>query len=143
MTEKEEPRVSKEILFSRFLSGIIDLVLPLLTGFAFTIVASLLLGFDLFVPSSMKWIGLFALSFFLFNSFFFFLSSGRTPGMFVTDLELVGENEEEITVSSILLRVFFFLPSVLTVVGLGWAIFDPLCRCLHDLLSGTRIEPAR
>jgi uncharacterized RDD family membrane protein YckC len=141
--EEERQRISKEILFSRFLSGIVDLVLPVLLGFAFTIVASFLLGFDLFSPSSMKWIGLFALSFFYFNSLFFFLTSGQTPGMVVTDLRLVGEHEKEaITTSAILLRVMLFLPSALTVVGLGWAIFDPLCRCLHDLVSRTRIEPA-
>jgi uncharacterized RDD family membrane protein YckC len=141
--EEEEQRISKEILFSRFLSGIVDLVLPMLMGFAFTIVASFLLDFDLFAPSSMKWIGLFALSFFFFNSLFFFLTSGQTPGMVVTDLQLVGEHKtDDITLTAILLRVMFFLPSALTVVGLGWAIFDPLCRCLHDLVSGTRIEPA-
>jgi len=138
----EEERVPKEILFSRFLSGIVDLVLPLLTGFVFTIVASFLLGFDLFSQSSLKWIGLLSLSFFFFNSLFFFLTSGQTPGMVVTDLQLIGEDGREVTTFSILLRVAFFLPSALTVVGLGWALFDPLCRCLHDLVSRTKIEPA-
>ncbi|MGW8179427.1 MAG: RDD family protein, partial [bacterium] len=140
---EDKRKIPKEILFSRFLSGIVDLVLPLLIGLVFTIVASFLLGFDLLSPASMKWIGLLALSFFFFNSLFFFLTSGQTPGMLVTDLRLVGEHEEEdITTSSILLRVLFFLPSALTVVGLAWAIFDPLCRCFHDLVSRTRIEPA-
>ena len=142
VVEEEEPKVSKEILFSRFLSGIVDLVLPLLMGFTFTIVASFLLGFDLLTPSSIKWIGLFALSFFFFNSVFFFMTSGQTPGMIVTDLRLVRENEDdEVSVGAILLRVLLFLPSALTVIGLAWAIFDPMCRCLHDLLSRTRIEP--
>jgi uncharacterized RDD family membrane protein YckC len=138
----EEERIPKEILFSRFLSGIVDLVLPLLMGFVFTIIASFLLGFDLFSQSSLKWIGLLALSFFFFNSLFFFLTSGQTPGMVATDLQLIGEDRREVTTASILLRVVFFLPSALTVIGLGWALFDPLCRCLHDLVSRTRIEPA-
>lgn len=142
LIEEEEPRMSKEILFSRFLSGIVDLVLPLLIGFAFTIVASFLLGFDLLSPLSMKWIGLFALSFFLFNSLFFLMTSGQTPGMTVTDLRLVDENGvQEVSQGAILLRVLLFLPSVITVIGLAWALFDPWCRCLHDLLSHTRIEP--
>jgi len=141
--EVTEETIPKEILFSRFLSGIVDLVLPTLMGFVFTIAASLLLGFDLFSAGSMKWIGLLALSFFFFNSLFFFLVSGQTPGMFVTDLRLVGEYEkDQIPTSAILLRVLLFLPSVLTVVGLLWSIFDPFCRCLHDLVSRTRIEPA-
>jgi uncharacterized RDD family membrane protein YckC len=141
--EEGAPRVSREILFSRFLSGIVDLVLPLLTGFAFTIVASFLIGFDLLSPSSIQWIGLFSLSFFLFNSLFFFMTSGQTPGMVVTDLRLVSEKtNQEVSPTDILLRVLVFLPSALTVIGLGWAIFDPMCRCLHDLVSRTRIEPS-
>jgi uncharacterized RDD family membrane protein YckC len=141
--EVTEETIPKEILFSRFLSGIVDLVLPTLMGFVFTIAASLLLGFDLFSAGSMKWIGLFALSFFFFNSLFFFLVSGQTPGMFVTDLRLVGDYEkDQVPTSAILLRVLLFLPSVLTVVGLLWSLFDPFCRCLHDLVSRTRIEPA-
>jgi uncharacterized RDD family membrane protein YckC len=139
----EEDKVPKEVLFSRFLAGIVDLVLPLLMGLTFTLVASFLLGFDLFSPATLKWIGLLALSFFFFNSIFFFLTSGQTPGMVVTDLHLVADQEErELTVGAILLRVALFLPSAATVIGLGWALFDPLCRCLHDLGSRTRVEPA-
>jgi len=141
--EEDRRRISREVLFSRFLSGIVDIFLPAFLGLAFTVVASLLLGFDLFAPASMKWIGLLAVSFFFFNSLFFLLSSGQTLGMVMTDLRLVSEEEgTSISVTAVVLRVLFFIPSVVTVIGLAWAIFDPLCRCLHDLFSRTRIEPA-
>ena len=140
----EEPRMSREVLFSRFLSGIVDLFFPVFLGTAFTIVASLLLDLDLFYAGSVKWIALFSFSFFLFNSLFFLLTSGQTLGMIATDLHLVGESEEEgLTPTAVLLRVLFFIPSVVTVIGLAWAIFDPLCRCFHDLVSRTRVVPGR
>ena len=143
-TVVEEPRMSREVLFSRFLSGIVDLFFPVFLGTAFTVVASLLLNLDLFYASSVKWIALFSFSFFLFNSLFFLLTSGQTLGMIATNLHLVGESEEEgLTPTAVLLRVLFFIPSVITVIGLAWAIFDPLCRCFHDLVSRTRVVPGR
>ena len=140
----EEPRISKEVILSRFLSGIVDLFFPVFLGTAFTVVASLFLDLDLFYAGSVRWIALLAFCFFIFNSLFFFMTSGQTLGMMATDLHLVSENEdEEVTTTSVLLRVLFFIPSVLTVIGLAWAIYDPLCRCLHDLVSRTRIIPGR
>ncbi len=135
-------QLSREILFSRFLAGIIDLTLPLVLALIFTFSASWVLAFDLFEAHSLTLILAFSVTFFLFNSMFFLLSSGRTPGMYFTDLELRNaDGTRQVTASLILLRVLFFAPAVLSVLGLVWAVFDPSRRCLHDHLSGTQVMP--
>lgn len=135
----EPPRVSREILFSRFLAGIIDLLVPVLIGLLFTFVASWVLNFDFFGATSLRLAVVFSLSFYFFNSFFFLLTARQTPGMFLTDLELSDEESEEIPFGSICLRICLFLPVAATLVGLLWGFFDPGCRCLHDRLSQTRV----
>jgi uncharacterized RDD family membrane protein YckC len=139
--DTEELLISREILFSRFLSGIIDLFIPLFLAFVFAFAASRLLDFRVFSTESLEWIALFSAGFFFFNSIFFLSLASQTPGMFVTELRLVGEDQrEELSLTAILIRVILFLPSAVTIVGLCWAVFDPRCRCFHDLLSRTRIE---
>jgi uncharacterized RDD family membrane protein YckC len=139
--DTEKLLISREILFSRFLAGIIDLLFPVMLALVFALAAARLLDLRVFSVDSIGWIALFSLGFFFFNSIFFLSLSGQTPGMFLTDLRLVGEDDpEDLSLTSILLRVVFFLPSAITIIGLCWAVFDPLCRCLHDLLSRTRIE---
>ena len=61
--------------------------------------------------------------------------------MYLTDLRLIGEDSKEVRIVSLFVRIAFFLPVVVTVLGLLLAIFDPWCRCLHDRLSSTRIVP--
>lgn len=141
---RPQPQLSREILFSRFLAGIIDLTLPLALALVFTLAASRALGFDLFEGPTLRLILAFSATFFFFNSMFFLLSSGRTPGMHFTDLELRNlDGTRQVTPSLVLLRVLFFAPTVLSIFGLVWAIFDPSRRCLHDHLSGTQITPVR
>ena len=140
--DERQDRVSREIILSRLLAGIIDLSLPLLLATLFTLTASTILNFDLLSSSSIQGGATFSLCFYFLNSFFFLTLSGQTPGMYLTDLRLVGEDSMEFTARSLFLRITLFLPVSATVIGLLWGIFDPWCRCLHDRLSGTRVIPA-
>lgn len=138
--QDESVSVSKEILFSRFLAGMIDLAIPALTGFGFTALASLILHFELFTADSLLWAGFVSLAFFLFNSLFFLSTCGQTPGMYLTELQLIREGDDADAITPVLLRIVLFLPSVVSIAGLVPALFDPLARCVHDILSGTRVE---
>jgi uncharacterized RDD family membrane protein YckC len=136
------PRVAREILFSRFLAGVVDLTFPLALGVAFSLVAAWRIGFDFFSPDSIQSAALLSLGFYLFNSSFFLLLAGQTPGMYVAQLALVSdEGSRDVPVASTVLRVLLFIPSALSVIGLLWGAVDGRCRCLHDVLSGTRIAP--
>lgn len=134
----DRPAPSREILLSRFLAGIIDVTVPLALGMSFALVAAWRIDFDFFAYSSLRMALLFSLGFYFFNSIFFLLLSGQTPGMYAAQLSLADpEGRDDVLVSSILLRVVLFLPSCLSIVGLVWSIFDPERRCLHDILSGS------
>lgn len=131
--------VSKEILFSRVLAGMLDLLLPLATGVLFVFAACWFLSLDFFSPSATySWL-LLSLGFYFFNSLYFFWTAGRTPGMSAADLQLSGEDSEEPPFISVVIRIVLFLPVVATVVGLILALFDSECRTLHDRLSGTKV----
>jgi len=136
-----ENGLSHEVLFSRMLAGIIDLFLPVLIAVVFSFSAAKILNFDFFSANSLHLGILVALSFFFLNSFFFLILSGQTPGMYLTDLRLVGEESETVPFQSLVIRICLFLPVVATVVGLLWSIFDPWCRGAHDRVSGTRVIP--
>ncbi len=140
LPEREAKRaVSKEILFSRVLAGMLDLILPLATAVLFVFAASWFLGLDFFSSSATySWL-LLALGFYLFGSLYFFWTAGRTPGMSATDLQLSGEDSEEPPFISVVIRIVLFLPVVATVVGLILALFDSECRTLHDRLSRTKV----
>lgn len=136
-----KPAVSKEILFSRVLSGILDLLLPVATAVLFVFAACWFLGLDFFSSSATySWLAL-ALGFYLFNSLYFFWTAGRTPGMSATDLQLSGEESEEPPFAAVVIRILLFLPVVATLVGLVLALFDAECRTLHDRLSKTKVIP--
>ncbi len=138
--EPTQAPVSREILLSRFLAGIIDVTVPLALGMSFALVAAWKIGFDFFAYGSLRMALLFSLGFYLFNSLFFLLLSGQTPGMYAAQLSLIGaERKDDVPATSVLLRVILFLPSCLTVVGLLWSIFDSERRCLHDILSGSLV----
>lgn len=136
-----EVGVSPEVIFSRLLAGMIDLALPFLIAFVFTLSASFILDSELIASSSLHLGLLLSCCFFFFNSFFFLILSGQTPGMYLTDLQLVGENTKEVPFLSLVLRILLLLPVVATMVGLLWGVADPWCRCVHDRISKTRIVP--
>jgi uncharacterized RDD family membrane protein YckC len=136
-------RVSKEILFSRFLSGIIDLSFPVVLGFSFVLAASRLVDFDFFMANSLEWAAVFSLVLYCVGSSFFLLALGQTPGMILTELRLVSDKEgRAVSERQIFLRVALFLPVAATLFGLLWSLFDSRCRTLHDRFTGTRVEPA-
>jgi len=131
--------VSKEVLFSRILSGILDLLLPIGIAVLFVFTACWFIGLDFFSYSATySWL-LLALGFFFFNSLYFFWTAGRTPGMSATDLRLAGQDSEDPPFASVVLRILLFLPVTATLIGLVLALFDPECRALHDRLSGTKV----
>ncbi|MEE2839468.1 MAG: RDD family protein [Acidobacteriota bacterium] len=139
--ESTEIGISNEVILSRLLAGMIDLVFPFLIALIFTLSASYILNFELISTSSVRLGVLFSICFFFLNSFFFLILSGQTPGMYLTDLQLVGEDSKEVSFPALMLRVFLFLPLAVTVLGLFWCVGDPWCRCAHDRISRTRIIP--
>lgn len=139
----QEIPVSREILFSRLLTGIVDILIPVLLGALFTFTASQMLRFHFFSTNSIWFGASFATGFYFLNSLFFLILTGQTPGMYLTYLRLVGEKSEEVAIFSLLVRTICFLPVAVTVLGLVAAIFDPWRRCLHDRISGTRVIPTK
>ena len=140
MSDDSADEVDREVLFSRFLCGIIDLSLPVLTGFLFTVGGAWILDFDYFLSAALEWAAAFSLFFFFFNSLFFLTLMGQTPGMYVTELRLVSDSGQAPSLRQLVLRVLLFLPSVLSLAGLAWALLDPSCRTAHDRFSSTRVE---
>lgn len=141
VSEPSATDVDREILFSRVLCGSIDISLPILIGFLFTIAGSWILNFDYFLSAALEWAAAFSLFFFFFNSFFFLLLMGQTPGMYFTELRLVAEDgEAPATLRQVTSRILLFVPSAVSMIGLAWSLKDPHCRTAHDLWSGTRVE---
>jgi uncharacterized RDD family membrane protein YckC len=139
--EEDANRISAEVLFSRVLAGIIDLLLPVLQSFLFTVTGSRVLGFELFSASALSWIAYLFVGFYLLNSLFFLLLVGMTPGMYLTEIRLRGSDSDEYSAAAVVVRVLLYLPVLITVVGLLTALVDNRRRCLHDLVSGTQIVP--
>jgi len=137
--EDRKDSVSKEILFSRVLAGILDLLLPIGIAVLFVFSACWFLNLDFFSSSATYFWLFLALGFYFFNSLYFFWTAGRTPGMSVTDLQLSGQDSEEPPFISVVIRIVLFLPVVASVIGLILALFDSECRALHDRLSRTKI----
>lgn len=130
----------REILLSRILAAILDLLLAGLIGFSFCLLASRALSLDFFSLQSFRLGGVCTAGIYLFTSFFFLLGAGQTPGMYFTRLRLVSEKQQEsIPVWAVALWILLFPPVTLTLVGLLWGLIDPWRRCIHDRLSGTRV----
>jgi uncharacterized RDD family membrane protein YckC len=62
---------------------------------------------------------------------------GRSPGMMVTGLRLVTEDQRKISLPAALLRYIVFIPSALLVVGLLWPIWDSRKQGWHDKAAHT------
>lgn len=144
LAELAPKRVTRDILSSRLLAGVIDIIGPALMSAIFTMVAAWILNFELFSALTLKWWLVMWAALFYLNSVFFLVSCGQTPGMFHTELVLknVEKASEEVPLAKVLVRVVFFVPIALTVAGLVWAVFDPNCRTLVDHLSGTDVARA-
>ncbi len=141
-SERFEERVFPEILFSRMLSGLIDVVTALLAGGISVLLVSLATGTSTVSAMPLKETLMIAGVFFLFSSTFLLYLSGQTLGMLATELSLVGEGRKQPGLSDIVLRVVSFLAVTGTLAGLLWALFDRRQLCWHDHLSKTRVIPA-
>lgn len=143
--EKPQPAVNvtslpREILLSRILASILDLSLAGLIGFSFCFLASWVSGLDFFALESFRLGVVCTAGFYVFNSFFFLLGAGQTPGMYCTRLGLVGEKQQEsIPAWAVALWILLYPLVTVTLVGLLWGLLDPWRRCIHDRVSGTRV----
>lgn len=130
--------VPAEILFSRFLSGIIDLTIPAVVAILLGLLATRYTDTDVFAGSTWTWMLILAVTLHLFTSFFFLNLVSQTPGMYAAQLKLVAwPDSDDIPAANIGLRVLLFPMVLVTVVGLASALFDKRRRCLHDLVSRT------
>ena len=140
----EEEEVSKEIIVSRLLSGTIDMVIAVITAAGFMEIIAWKLSLNFFEVGVLKWIGILAVFFYVLNCLYFLTLTHRTPGMLVTDLKLhPGKGRNTLSFLPVLVRTLAFFPSALCVTGLVWSLFDYQARCLHDIISGTRVVSAR
>ncbi len=140
----EEEEVSKEIIVSRMLSGTVDMVIAVITAAGFMEIAAWKLSLNFFDVGLLKWIGLLAVLFYTLNCLYFLTLTRRTPGMLLTDLKLVpGKGRKNLSFLPVLIRTLAFFPSALCVTGLVWSFFDYQARCLHDIVSGTRVISSR
>lgn len=133
---------NKLILLSRTLSGMIDLLAVFLCTVAFVVAEDVFSGIEIFDQLSfVNAAAVFVTTYFLY-SLFFLGSANQTIGMMITHLRLVAETGNRPSFGHILSRCVLFVLSVAALgVGLLWGCFDAESRCLHDHLSGTRVEP--
>ena len=139
--ERIEKTVFPEILLSRMLSGLIDVVTAVVAGGSTVLVASLATGAGVMSETLLRDTLMTAGVFFLFSSTFLLYLSGQTLGMLATELSLVAEAQKRPRLSDIVLRVLSFLAVMASLAGLLWALFDRRQLCWHDHLSKTRVVP--
>jgi uncharacterized RDD family membrane protein YckC len=130
-----------EILFSRLLTGLIDLALASLLGSSLVLIATSFLSGNLFSTETAIACAIASGALSLFSSFFLLYLCGQTPGMLATDLRLVGIQDNHPPLLDIAVRVLLFPIVAVTLVGLLWAVFDEKQRCWHDHASRTKIAP--
>ncbi len=135
-----EPHDAKLILLSRTLAGLVDLIIIIICAGLMIVTVDILEGIDTFDTVSKVHYGLLFLVMYFVYSVFFLGMAGQTIGMMLTDLRLTGASIRRPDVSQILVRCCAFLFG-LAFAGLGlvWGCFDRQARCLHDLLSRTRV----
>jgi uncharacterized RDD family membrane protein YckC len=144
MDSDSEEDISKEIVVSRLLGGTVDLIMALVISAGFMEIVVWKLSLNFFEIRTLQWTGILALVFFLFNSLYFLTSIQRTPGMILAELKLKrSRGGGEPSFLPVLVRTLAFFPSALSVTGLVWAFFDHQARCLHDIISGTKVVSTR
>ncbi|GAB4241036.1 MAG: hypothetical protein Kow00109_16240 [Acidobacteriota bacterium] len=133
-----------EILFSRFLAGIIDVTLPAAGAVLLGLLAAWKTGIDVFAGGAWGWMLVLIGALYVLTSFLFLTLERQTPGLRAAELEVVHQDgSDEIAASNLLTRVLVFPLSVASIGGLACALFDRRRRCLHDILSRTLVVPAR
>jgi uncharacterized RDD family membrane protein YckC len=133
-------REDKLILLSRTLSGLIDLIIVMICTGAFIFAADYFSGIVSMDNFSLVLFSLvFLLNYFVY-SLFFLAASNQTIGMMITELRVVGMDENRPSVRRILQRCCGYLVSFFCLgIGLLLGLFDRESRCFHDRISGTHI----
>ncbi len=130
----------KLILLSRTLSGLVDIIVVLLCTGAIIIAADFFSGINMLDSVSLIIYSILLLLTYFLYSIFFLSISYQTIGMMMTDLRMVDPDQKRPLVRQLWGRCFGYLISLLGLgIGLLWGLFDRENRCLHDLLSNTRI----
>lgn len=94
-------------------------------------------GFGRALPGPLLAIHLLALLGFYFH--WFWSRSGQTLAMRTWKIRLTAADGSVPSRGQLLLRFVLAGPSILTVAGLLWAVFDRDRQFMHDRLAGTRI----
>ncbi len=139
--EEDFASIPREVIISRVLAGLVDLLIPVVLGLVFVFSATWFTGLDFFSAAATRWWVIFSVILFVQGSIFFLWASGQTPGMYLTELRVIDARNREPGMLTTVVRVLLFLVSLVTVVGLLLAVFDPQCRALHDRLTGTKVIP--
>ncbi len=132
-------REEKLILLTRTLSGLVDLIIVILSGSALILAVDVLIGIEVFdAVSIVHYSTLLLMTYFLY-SLFFLGTGGQTVGMMLTDLRVVGVASPRPSPGQILVRsIAYVLGSAALGIGLIWGCFDRQSRCLHDRFSHTK-----
>jgi uncharacterized RDD family membrane protein YckC len=134
-------RESKLILVSRTLSGLVDMIIVGACTAGFVIAADTFSGIEVLDPTSLISYGVLLAAVYLVYSLFFLTTSNQTIGMMITDLRLLDSSRARPAALSVFARTLFYPSAVLFLgIGLLWGFFDRRARCIHDILSGTRIS---
>jgi uncharacterized RDD family membrane protein YckC len=129
----------RKILLSRTLSGLVDLIIMMLSTGTLIIAAHFVLGMHLSDSGSLThWSVLFVLVYFMYSLLFIGFSN-QTIGMMITNLKVVvPEDRKPPQIVRILVRCCGYLVSLFCLgIGLLWALFDPQYQCFHDRLTNT------
>jgi uncharacterized RDD family membrane protein YckC len=131
----------KLILLSRTLSGLVDLIVVVLCTGVLIIAADHFSGIiALDYLSVILFFAVFLMVFFLY-SLFFLSATNQTIGMMITDLRVVGAEENRPSIRQLIGRCCAYLVSFLCAgIGLLLGLFDRESLCFHDRISGTRVE---
>ena len=128
------------ILLSRTLSGLVDLVLIFLFTSVCILAADSVSGVEILDAAGATNFALLMVVVFFVYSIFFLKTANQTIGMMITNLRLLGTDNERPTGRQILIRSSVFLVSLLGLgIGLIIGCFDKRSACLHDRLSNTRV----
>jgi uncharacterized RDD family membrane protein YckC len=139
-TELPSDDEGKLILLSRTLSGLVDLIIVLLSSGICIIAADFFSGIIALDTVSYLIFSVLLLLIYFSYSLFFLSASNQTVGMMITDLHVIDAEGKRPSISQLLRRCFGHLASVL-VLGLGllWSLFDRESQCFHDRISDTRV----
>ncbi len=136
-----EVPVDRLILLSRTFSGLVDLLVVIISASAIIFAVDIFEGIEIFdTVSFFHYLALLAATFFVYSVFF--LGTGnQTIGMMITELKLYGIRSARPGLVQVLARSAAYLAgTVCGGLGLIWGLFDRRAMCLHDRLSGTRVE---